>query len=311
MTKIGGMVRFVVAATMVPVMMVQPSLAWGRDGHRMINRLAAANLPKDVPAFLRNGNALDTMEYLGPEPDRWRNKAEEDLVAAQAPEHFIDLEWADLVGPLPKKRYDFVRALAKAQAAHPDLPLTPEKVGVQPYVTEEVFERLKVGMREYRKLLAAGEDTKPAETAILFYAAWLGHYVADGSQPLHVTIQYNGWTGPNPNGYTTEHKIHSQFESTFVSANVKPSDVAPLVAAAQPKVLTDEWNDYMAYLRHTGTLIEKTYQIEKADGFTGAGTPEGKAFTEERLAAGAIQLRDMIYTAWVTSADPVQEYRGN
>ena len=311
MTKIGGMVRFVVAAAMVPVIMVQPSLAWGTDGHKMINCLAAANLPKDVPAFLRNGNALDTMEYLGPEPDRWRNKAEEDLVAAQAPEHFIDLEWADLVGPLPKKRYDFIRALEKAQATHPDIPLTPEKVGLQPYVTEEVWERLKVGMREYRKLLAAGEDTKPAETAILYYAGWLGHYVADGSQPLHVTIQYNGWTGPNPNGYTTEHKIHSQFESTFVSANVKSSDVDPLVAAAQPKVLTDEWSDYMDYLRHTGSLVEKTYQLEKAGGFTGAGTPEAKAFTEERLAAGAIQLRDMIYTAWVRSADPVQEFHGN
>jgi hypothetical protein len=311
MTKIGGVVRFVVAAAMVPVMMVQPSLAWGTDGHKMINRLAAANLPKDVPAFLRNGNALDTMEYLGPEPDRWRNKAEEDLVAEQAPEHFIDLEWADLVGPLPRKRYDFIRALEKAQAAHPDIPLTPEKVGLQPYVTEEVWERLKVGMREYRKLLAAGEDTKPAETAILFYAGWLGHYVADGSQPLHVTIQYNGWTGANPHGHTTEHKIHSQFESTFVSANVKPSDVAPLVATAEPKVLTDEWTDYLAYLRHTGTLVEKTYQLEKVGGFTGAGTPEAKAFTEERLAAGAIQLRDMIYTAWVRSADPVQEFHGN
>jgi hypothetical protein len=310
MTKIGGMVRFVVAAAMVPVMMVQPSLAWGTDGHKMINRLAAANLPKDVPAFLRNGNALDTLEYLGPEPDRWRNRAEEDLVAAQAPEHFIDLEWADLVGPLPKKRYDFIRALEKAQAAHPDISLTPEKVGLQPYVTEEVFERLKVGLREYRRLLAAGEDTKPAETAVLFYAGWLGHYVADGSQPLHVTIQYNGWTGPNPNGYTTEHKIHSQFESTFVSANVKPSDVAPLVAAVQPKMLTDEWTDYMDYLRHSGTLVEKTYQLEKAGGFTDAGTPEAKAFTEERLAAGAIQLRDMIYTAWVRSADPVQEFHG-
>jgi hypothetical protein len=310
MMKIGGMVRFAVAAAMVPVMMVQPSLAWGTDGHKMINRLAAANLPKDVPAFLRNGNALDTMEYLGPEPDRWRNRAEEDLVAAQAPEHFIDLEWADLVGPLPKKRYDFVRALEKAQAAHPDIPLTPEKVGLQPYATEEVWERLKVGMREYRKLLAAGEDTKPAETAILFYAGWLGHYVADGSQPLHVTIQFNGWTGPNPNGYTTEHKIHSQFESSFVSANVKSADVSSLVAAAEPKVLADEWTDYVDYLRHTGTLMEKTYQIEKAGGFTGAGTPEGKAFTEERLAAGAIQLRDMIYTAWVRSADPVEEFHG-
>ncbi len=295
---------------MVPVMMVQPSFAWGSDGHRMINRLAAANLPKDVPAFLRNGNALDTMEYLGPEPDRWRNKAEDELNAAQAPEHFIDLEYADLIGPLPKKRFDYIRALEKAQLAHPDLPLTPEKVGLQPYVTEEVWERLKAAMREYRHLLAAGEDTKPVETAILFYAGWLGHYVADGSQPLHVTIQYNGWTGPNPNGYTTEHKIHSQFESVFVSANIKPADVAPLVAASQPKLLNDEWDDYMAYLRHTGTLVEKTYQLEKAGGFVGAGTPEGKAFAEERLAAGAIELRDMIYTAWVRSGDPVQEFHG-
>jgi hypothetical protein len=310
MSTIWGVARFVAAAALTPVMMVQPSFAWGGDGHRMINRLAAANLPKDVPAFLHNGNALDTMEYLGPEPDRWRNRAEPELGDAQAPEHFIDFEQADLVGTLPKKRYDYIRALAQAQLAHPDLQLTPEKVGLQPYVTEEVWQRLKVGMREYRKLLAAGEDTKPAEVAVLYYAGWLGHYVADGAQPLHVTIQYNGWTGPNPNGYTTEHKIHSLFESIYVTANIKAADIAPLVAAAQPKILTDEWTDYMVYLRHSATLVEKTYQLEKAGGFTGAGTPEGKAFVEERLAAGAIELRDIIYTAWVRSADPVEEFHG-
>ncbi len=310
MSKLVRVMRFVVASALVPWMTVQPSFAWGGDGHRMINRLAATYLPTDVPAFLRNGNALDTMEYLGPEPDRWRNHAEPELGDAQAPEHFIDFEYADLVGTLPRKRYDFVRALAQAQAAHPDVQMTPEKVGLQPYVTEEVWQRLKVGMREYRHLLAAGEDTKPAETAVLYYAGWLGHYVADGSQPLHVTIQYNGWTGPNPNGYTTEHKIHSLFESIFVSQNIKSTDLAPLVAAAQPKLLNDEWTDYLAYLRHSATLVEKTYQLEKAGGFNGAGNPEGKAFAEERLAAGAIELRDMIYTAWVRSGDPVQEFHG-
>jgi hypothetical protein len=311
MLKIWGVVRFVAAAALMPVMMVQPSFAWGADGHRMINRLAAANLPKDVPAFLRNGAALDTMDYLGPEPDRWRNHAEQELEEAQAPEHFIDFEYADLIGALPKKRYDYIRALAQAQPAHPEIQMTPEKVGLQPYVTEEVWQRLKVGMREYRHLLAAGEDTRPAETAILFYAAWLGHYVADGSQPLHVTMQYNGWNGPNPNGYTTGHTIHSLFESTFVTQNIKAADLAPLVAASQPKLLDDEWTDYLAYLRHSVTLVEKTYQLEKAGGFAGAGTAEGKTFTEERLAAGAIELRDMIYTAWVRSGDPVEEFRGS
>lgn len=308
MRKIGGVVRFAVAAVLVPVMMAESSLAWGANGHRMINRLAAANLPTDVPAFLRNGNALDTMEYLGPEPDRWRNKAEDELVSAQAPDHFLDLEYVQPLGTLPRKRYDYIRMLEKVQAAHPEM--TPESVGTLPYATEEVYQRLKVGMREYRHRLAAGDDTRPAETAILFYAAWLGHYVGDGSQPLHVTIKYNGWTGPNPNGYTTEHKVHSLFESVYIAANVKLADVAPLVEASTPKVLNDEWEDYMAYLRQTSTMVEKVYQLEKAGGFANAGTPEAKAFVDERLAAGAIELRDMIYTAWVRSGDPVEEYHG-
>ena len=67
-----GVARLAVAVALVPLMTVQPSLAWGADGHRMINRLAAANLPADVPAFLRNGGALDAMDYLGPEPMRSR-----------------------------------------------------------------------------------------------------------------------------------------------------------------------------------------------------------------------------------------------
>jgi hypothetical protein len=96
----------------------------------------------------------------------------------------------------------------------------------------------------------------------------------------------------------------------FVMAAAKPADVAPLVAAAKPKVLNDEWADYMEYLRHSNSLVEKTYQLEKAGGFNGTGTPESVAFLDERLAAGAIELRDLIYTAWVKSGDPVQEYHG-
>lgn len=319
------MVRVAAAVTLLPVMLVQQSFAWGANGHRMINRLAAAALPIDVPAFLRNGEALDTMEYLGPEPDRWKNRAENELLVTQSPDHFIDMEWADYADvsctagqngcpasgkDLPRLRYDFFRAVEKAAAAHPELNLTPEKIGFQPWEVQEIYERLKVGLREYRKLVAANQDTKPVETTILFYAGWLGHYVGDGSQPLHDTIQYNGWTGPNPNGYTTEHKIHAQFETMFVMAAAKPADVAPLVAAAKPRVLDDEWADYMEYLRHSNSLVEKTYQLEKAGGFNGTGTPESVAFLDERLAAGAIELRDLIYTAWVKSSDPVQEYHG-
>jgi hypothetical protein len=305
------LLRFAAAVCLLPVMLVQQSFAWGMDGHMLINRLAGAALPADVPAFLRTPAALDALAYYGPEPDRWRSPAEPELNAAQAPEHFLDLEWADLAGPLPRRRYDYIRALAIAQAKHPDMVLTPDKVGLQPYVTTEVYERLQSAFRDYRALLAAKQDTKPSEAEITFLAGWLGHYVADGSMPLHTSIQYNGWTGPNPNGYTTEHHIHALFESEFVHANVKLADVAPLVNASKPVPLGDVFNDYMAYLRHSNSLVEQTYQLEKAGGFVGAGTPEGKAFVDQQLAAGAIELRNMIYTAWLKSAEPVPPYRGS
>jgi hypothetical protein len=306
-----GPIRLFAAGLLLPLLLVQQSFAWGMDGHMMINRVAGANLPADVPAFLRTPAALDALEYYGPEPDRWRSPAEPELNAAQAPEHFIDLEWADLAGPLPRRRYDYIRALAVAQAKHPDMVLTPDKVGLQPYVTTEVYERLQSAFRDYRALVAAKQDTKPSEAEIVFLAGWLGHYVADGSMPLHTSIQYNGWVGPNPNGYTTEHHIHALFESEFVHANVKAADFAPLVAATKPVLMGDVFNEYMAYLRHSNSVVEQTYQLEKAGAFAGAGTPAGKAFVDQQLAAGAIELRNMIYTAWIKSATPVPPYRGN
>ena len=273
--------------------------AWGNEGHRMINRLAASALPADVPTFLRTPEALNEIEYLGPEPDRWRSPAEPELSAAQAPEHFIDLEPADALGPLPHKRLDFeAKVFAAGQR--------PEKIGLQPWQTTEVWERLKAAMREYRVLTAAKQDTKPVEQAIIFYAGWLGHYVGDGSQPLHTTIQYNGWTGPNPNGYTTDHQIHWQFEGPFVAANEHEPEVRAKMTDVKA-IDGDIFDSYVAYLRHTKSYIEKVYQLDKAGGFIGAGSPESREFTAERLAAGASMLRDMIYTAWLESAKPVPD----
>jgi hypothetical protein len=144
------------------------------------------------------------------------------------------------------------------------------------------------------------------EQAILFYAGWLGHYVGDGSMPLHTTIQYNGWTGPNPNGYTTGHQIHSQFESSFVAANIHAPEVQAKMTPSKA-IDGDIFSSYMAYLRHTYMFVEKVYQLDKAGGFVGAGTPDSREFTAERLAAGASMLRDMIYTAWLDSAKPVPD----
>lgn len=291
--------KFAAALAVLASLAATPSVAraWGNEGHHIINRLAVTTLPADVPAFLRSEAAINEIEYLGPEPDRWRSSAEAELNAAQAPEHFIDLELADALGPLPHRRLDFE---AKVFAAGE----RPEKIGLQPWQATEVWERLKAALREYRHLAATGQDTRPVEQAAIFYAGWLGHYAGDASQPLHTTIQYNGWVGPNPHGYTTAHTIHWQFEGTFVGANIHAPQVRAQMTPPQA-IQRDMFDAYVAYLRHTATYVEEVYQLEKAGGFAGQGTAESRDFAAARLAAGASMLRDMIYTAWLDSAQSV------
>jgi S1/P1 Nuclease len=305
MRKFVGVVRVVVAAMLLPVMLVQQGWAWGHDGHSMINRVAVASLPADVPEFLRSKAAQEAVYFYGPEPDHWREKTEPTLYAAISPDHFLDMEYTEILGELPRDRFSYLQSLEKALAAHPEIKIRATDVGMLPYATVEYYEQLKNTMRTYRKVVADKQDTRPVEAEIIFLAGILGHFVADGSQPLHTTMQYNGWTGPNPNGYTVEHKIHSKFEGDYVHFNVKAGDFAGLVGATKPTVIADVFADDMAYLQHSNSLVEKTYQLEKTGAFAEAGTPAGKEFVDERLAAGAIKLRDLIYTAWVRSGDPV------
>ncbi|WP_242617641.1 S1/P1 nuclease [Edaphobacter modestus] len=282
--------------------------AWGVDGHQIINQLACSALPGDVPAFLRNPQSINAMSYYAPMPDHWRGLLEPELAATTAPEHFMQIETVDAVLPtLPRKRYDYVRALALAQTSHPDMVVTAEKLGMQPYQADEVWERLKVAMRDYREMVVTKEDTTPIEEEIVFLAGWLGHYVGDGAMPLHTSNKPNGWLGPNPNGYTTEHKIHGLFESEFVHKNVKAADVSPLVEK-QPAPIGDVFDQYMVYLRQSHALVETTYRLEKEGAFGDSGTADGKRFAVQQLAAAATELRDLIYTAWIQSADPVPQH---
>jgi hypothetical protein len=55
------------------------------------------------------------------------------------------------------------------------------------------------------------------------------------------------------------------------------------------------------YLSATQAQVEPLYRLEKAGGFQ-PGDPRGLAFTADRLAAGASELRDLVVLAWRSSS---------
>jgi hypothetical protein len=129
----------------------------------------------------------------------------------------------------------------------------------------------------------------------------LGHYVADASQPLHVSIHYNGWTtSSNPQLFTRE-PLHGRFEGEYVKAQVRPEDFSGLVKTATK--LQDPFADIMKYLFESWGHVPKLYQMEKSARWDANNrNPESKKFVEERLAAGSQMLANLWYTAWLGSA---------
>jgi hypothetical protein len=268
------MVQKVRVPFLLLVLLLPPRAAgWGYDGHLCVNRVAAEKLPADVPLFLRS--AVAELAYLGPEPDRWRDDSDAALKSSQEPDHYIDLERIAWLDPLPEGRYEFYQRLYEKRAQtkdHPDDYL-PERVGLQPYAVMEILGRLKASFREYRQLRERHQTTDFVEHKIVFYAGWLGHYVGDGSQPLHTTIHYNGWVGANPKGYTTERGIHAEFETAYVSRNIAASDFANLVHA--PEHIADPFARYIEYSKRSTNWTKRGAFVTPDRGRRSISQPKG------------------------------------
>lgn len=284
----------------------RPGLAWEEKGHRIISRVAAESMPADTPAFFKDAAAR--LEYLGPEPDRWRSGAGPQLSAVNGPDHFMDMEPVT-AGSLPADRYKFIASIA-TNAEATKHKLTAEKIGFLPYRIAELTQTLQSEWRDWRKATPA--DKPQIEQDIIYTAGVLGHYVADGSNPHHTTVHYNGWDedyAPNPNGYTTaaaerDRKpdgFHHRFEGAFVVAEIEAKDIKPLVAPQKP--VTDLLIDVWTYLKTTNAEVKPLYELEKKGDFKTEGTPDpdGLKFARARLAAGASMLRDIWASAMTGS----------
>lgn len=287
---------------------------WGVRGHHTVNRAAVRTLPADGPAFLKAHE--EWIVYLSTIPDTWRYPMEPTLKIIEDPNHGWFKEQFSMLKEIPRSRYEFVLALDAERRKLADTNPEAAKLtnvrwtGTLPYAAQETFEQLRTSMRRYRLMKQRGEETKLVEWEIASYMGRLGHYTGDGAQPLHDSVHHDGWAGDNPKGYTREPRIHGRFESQFADLiEVKAEDVIGRVAA--PKRLADPFASILAHLDKAFSRVEEVYELDKSGALADKENKAARDLVYERLASGAELLRDLTYTAWVDSGEPVSFNRAN
>jgi hypothetical protein len=286
-----------------------PLGAWGVTAHRVINRVAVRALPADVPAFV--ARQIDWIGERSITPDSWRLASEPFLKIDEDPNHGWFREQFAFMRDIPRSRYEFVLALfdefLRLKATDPPrAALTNVRwTGTLPYAAVETYERIKVAMRGYRAAVANKQPTQYIEMDAAFYIGWLGHYTGDGAMPLHTSIHHDGWQGANPNGYTTEPRVHGRFESQFVDAiALQEGDISARIAPA--KQLADPFTAILEHLDRSHTRVERVYQLDKAGAYQDKTNAEARELVYTCTAEAATLLRDLVYTAWLESALPMQ-----
>jgi hypothetical protein len=284
------------------------AFGWGGRAHAIVNRVAILTLPGDGPVFLRAHE--EWVAQLASMPDSWRAIQEPFSKIDEDPNHGWFREQFSFMKQIPRSRYEFAIVLhdeylrlKETDAGRARL-MNVRWTGTLPYAAVEGYERVKSGMRMYRAMKAKGIDVKLIERNIAFFTGWLGHYTGDGSMPLHATIHNEGWKGPNPNGYTTDPKIHGRLDSTYPDLlELKPADIRPLVGKA--KALDDAFDAILAHCDRATSVVEQVYRLEKAGAFE-KKTDEARKLISDQVASGAALLRDLVYTAWVESGREIQ-----
>ncbi len=283
------------------------AFAWGSTGHRTIAAEAMRALPAYAPAFLRTTRAATDAAEFAREPDRWRN-AGQPHDDERDPQHYIKLndDGTTLAGLPLEALPPTEEAYAQALAAKGE---TLVKSGTLPYAEADGYQQVVKDLAYWRILsFMEGHEADKAKRA--WYHAdrlrrealtvrdigILAHYVGDATQPMHVSVHYNGWGDfANPDGFTQDH-IHWPLESAYVLNNVAVEDVRGEMPAYQP--CTDAPAQCFAVrLKASHALIVPLFQLEKDGGFKD-GDPRGKAFMTKQIAKGAADLRDVILDAW-------------
>ncbi len=267
--------------------------SWGFLVHKTVNQLAIYELPKEMaPFFYAN---MEKLVYNAARPDTRRNTD-----STEAPKHFIDLEGfgKNAIRKMPAEWEKAVYIYSKDSLI---------KYGYVPYQVQFTKAQLTKAFSSKNK------------DSILFYAADIGHYIADAHVPLHTTINYDGqlsdqkglhslWESMIPELEIGTYNLFTNHKATYLK---KPGEaIWKAIRKANtllPRMLINEKEVSLKF-----TEAEKfRVQIRRGKESKSYTTAFAKAYSASlkntiniQLLSSSEMVADFWYTSWVDAGKP-------
>jgi len=251
-------------------------ISWGGAGHRIISEKSSLSFNQDMSQF------STWVTYLADHASDADNRKSSD--PTESPKHYIDIDnYSEFIATatIPQN-------IEAAISAHSYSFVYGN--GILPWATIASFDSLRNCLQRH--------DWAKAK----LFAADLGHYVADGHMPLHITANYDGYNTGN-NG------IHSRYESTMI--NTYGSQI--LYTGESIGVISDVNQYVFNYLYANYKFVDsiliadnyaKTFGTTSSTAYKEALWNKTKGFTTKLFKNGSHALTELIYAAWVQAGSP-------
>ena len=252
---------------------------WGSGGHKKINEHAPASFPYSM-SFLKASWTILLGDH-GSDADKRKS-----WDPSEDPKHYIDIDDYPeflLNGKIPQT-YDSICALHSES-------FVIEK-GTLPWATLVAYDSLK----------CCFERTDWSKAGL--FAADLGHYVADGHQPLHITRNYNGQ-------YTNQTGIHSRYETkmigNYLTHIIYTDDSAKQIHDISGYIFSYIYNNY----EYVDSLLLADSLAHAVTGSTSSSQyysylwNSAQGFTIDLFKRASYVLAGLIYSAWIEAGSPV------
>ena len=252
-------------------------VSWGGTGHSIINRKSTESFPVSMSAFRVWTDSLSA------------NASNADASKSQdnteSPKHYLDIEnyiEYNTTGRIAST-YDSIVSRHGSSFVISN--------GTLPWATMNMYETLKADFEKclWHKAMLDASD--------------LGHYVADGHMPLHISANYDGQQTGNSG-------IHSRYESSMVGMyqavlSTYKGDSVHKVSNVANYVFN---YIYTNHLYVDSVLAADTYATNLAGNSASsdyyAALWSKTTFTPKLFSNASHALAELIFTAWVEAGKP-------